>query len=82
MPVAVLSNFVDDAREAEEIETLCRDFPQTPVLVDHFGGTGAATPFSGTERLLALSKFDNAHIKLSGWVRGKELICLHAPTSR
>ena len=84
MPVAVLSNFVDDAREAEEIETLCRDFPQTPVLVDHFGGTGAATPFSGMgwQRLLALSKFDNAHIKLSGWVRGKEPICLHAPTSR
>jgi hypothetical protein len=49
--------------------TVCRDFPQKLVLVDHFGSTGAATPFSGEgwQRLLALSKFSNAHVKVSGW---------------
>ena len=70
MSVAVLSNFVEDHREAEEIETLCRDFPGTALLVDHFGGTGAATPFSGAgwQRLLAVgSRFDNAYVKCSGW---------------
>ena len=69
MSVAVLSEFVDEPGQAEEIESLCRDFPRTPVLVDHFGGNGGPTSFSGDgwQRLLALSRFDNAHVKVTGW---------------
>jgi predicted TIM-barrel fold metal-dependent hydrolase len=69
MSVAVLSEATEDDGQAEEIEALCRDFPATPVIVDHFGHNGGPAPFRGAgwQRLLALSKFDNAHVKVTGW---------------
>ena len=70
MPVAILSRFTMDGAEAEQIEKLAADFPSTQIILDHFGGgptPGALQPAPHWNRLLALSKFDNVAIKVSGW---------------
>jgi predicted TIM-barrel fold metal-dependent hydrolase len=70
MPVAILSRFTVDTSEAEQIERLVRDFPQTQIIIDHFGGgptPGALQSAPNWNRFLALSKFDNVAVKVSGW---------------
>ena len=50
--------------EAENIATLCTDYPSARILVDHFGGPPEGPSF---EALLGLSKFSNFYVKCSGW---------------
>ena len=52
----------------EEIETLCAEYPDTPVLMDHFGfAKGTKDP--NWEKLLALSRFANVSVKASAQFR-------------
>ena len=51
----------------EEIETLCTDYPETPVLMDHFGFCkGARDP---NWRLLGLARFPQVSVKASAQFR-------------
>ncbi len=51
------------------INTMCREFPETPVVIDHFARIGV----SGTveqaylDQLLALAKFKNTYVKTSAF---------------
>ena len=52
----------------EEIETLCAEYPDTPVLMDHFGfAKGTKDP--NWEKLLALAKFPRVSVKASAQFR-------------
>ena len=52
-----------------DITRMCRDHPETPVVIDHFariGMRGAADP-NQLDQLLALSKYRRTHVKTSAF---------------
>ena len=52
----------------EEIETLCADYPETPVLMDHFGFCkGVRDP--NWQKLLGLARFPQVSVKASAQFR-------------
>lgn len=52
---------------ADEIEALMEDSPETPVILDHFGFCPADRPDDPSwERLLAMSKYPQVHVKVGG----------------
>ena len=70
MAIGILSGFTKDDQEAEQIEKLAAAFPSTQIIIDHFGGgptPGALQGAPNWNRFLALSKFDNVAVKVSGW---------------
>lgn len=62
MPIGILANF---AEHAETLETLAKDFPQTPIILDHFGSSLGA-PEAHWERIKTFSRFGNTYVKCSG----------------
>ena len=51
------------------IEKMCRKYPQTPVVIDHFGrlGISGEIPEKDLENLCRLGKQKNAHVKVSAF---------------
>jgi len=52
----------------QDIVTLCTDYPETQVLIDHFGFC-KGTDGEDWKELLALAKFPQVHVKLSAFFR-------------
>ncbi|GAQ86399.1 Amidohydrolase family protein [Klebsormidium nitens] len=56
----------------DDIEALCRDFPETKVLLDHFAFTNPQRSEQETtmwDRLLTLSQYPQVYVKLSAFFR-------------
>ena len=53
------------ADQAATIESLAADFPGTDIVIDHFAGVLPGA--DGWPELVALSKYSNVYVKVSGW---------------
>lgn len=52
-----------------QVEKMCENFRQTPVVIDHFAriGTDGEIRGSDLDRLCALARFDHVHVKISAF---------------
>ncbi|GMH43486.1 hypothetical protein BSKO_11408 [Bryopsis sp. KO-2023] len=58
----------------EEIETLIKEFPNTRVIIDHFGFCKCSDPDSESwKRLIALAQFPQVYVKVSAFFRVSEM---------
>ena len=67
MVVGILCN--NFREQAPVIETLAQEFLETKIVLDHFAGLHGETDPSWP-KLLALAKYSNVYVKVSGWFRG------------
>ncbi|MBT4073072.1 MAG: amidohydrolase [Chloroflexi bacterium] len=68
----------------DQVDTLLRDLPKTPAIIDHFGGCKVADGAPGSnadfDALLALAKHPQLRIKVSGFVGPSDEALPHKDT--
>jgi predicted TIM-barrel fold metal-dependent hydrolase len=60
------------ADQAATIESLAADFPGTDIVIDHFAGVLPGA--DGWPALVALSKYSNVYVKVSGWCENPQSV--------